>query len=140
MQLLRDQLLKKDALKVQKVDLGNDDFVYVTEMTARQKDIYDQSLLKRIRDKKGSITNIEPDTDDYRAKLLVITVCDENGNLILQPNDFRLLSQAMSTTKLDIIYKAAQEINGLSEEKQEEIEKNSDTEPEGNSSSDSVGN
>jgi hypothetical protein len=139
-QLKREDLLKKDTLEIKKVDLGNDEFVFVTQMTGRQRDNFEQSLLKKIRDKKGTITSYEQNTEDFRAKLAVVTVCDETGKLIFEPNDYSLLSQQIGIVKLEKIVDAAQKLNAISEEDKEELVKNSESEAGDNSSSGSVEN
>jgi hypothetical protein len=139
-QLKREDLLKKDTLEIKKVDLGNDEFVFVTQMTGRQRDNFEQSLLKKIRDKKGTITSYEQNTEDFRAKLAVVTVCDETGKLIFEPNDYSLLSQQIGIVKLEKIVDAAQKLNAISEEDKEDLVKNSEPEAGDNSSSGSVEN
>ena len=140
MQLTREDLLKKDKLEIKKVDLGNDEFVYVTQMTGRQRDNFEQSLLKKIRDKKGTITSYEQNTEDFRAKLAVVTVCDETGKLLFEPTDYALLSQQIGIVKLEKIVEAAQKLNAISEEDKEDLVKNSEPDPVDNSNSGSVEN
>jgi hypothetical protein len=133
--LSREVLLSKEVLKIEKVDLGDDDFVYVTQMTGRERDNFEQSLIKKIRDKKGSVTGFEQVTEDFRAKLAVCTVCDDNGVLIFQSNDWSTLSQNISAARLEKIVNAAQKLNAITEEDKENLVKNSESEPESNSNS-----
>jgi len=136
--LNRELLLKREVLEVTRVDLGPDEFVFVRQMTGRERDVFEQSLLKKNRDGKGTIIGYEQSTEDFRAKLAVVTICDEEGNLLLRPGDFSVLSQSMSARKLEKIINVAQKINAISEEDKEAIVKNSDAVPDGNSSLDSV--
>ena len=136
--LSRKALLQKEKLEVVKVDLGNDEFVFVKQMTGRERDNFEQSLLKKIKDNKGMITGFEQATEDFRAKLAVVTVCDEGGNCVLLPGDYSLLSQNMSAKRLETIVNVAQKLNAISEQDKEELVKNLEAVQDGNSSSDSV--
>jgi hypothetical protein len=137
-QLNREVLLSKEVLKIEKVDLDGGDFVFVTQMTGRERDNFEQSLIKKLRDKKGTVTGFEQVTEDFRAKLAVCTVCDEQGVLIFEKNDWSTLSQNISAARLEKIVNAAQKLNAISEEDKENLVKNSEPEPENNSSSASV--
>ena len=134
--LNRDGLLKKEKLEVVKVDLGNDDFVFVKQMTGGERDKWEQSLLKPIKDHKGVVTGFDSVTENFRAKLCVVTVCDEEGVLMLAQKDYITLSNSMSAAKLEKIVNAATKLNAISEEDKEEILKNSDAGQAGNSPSD----
>ena len=138
--LSREVLLSKEVLKIEKVDLGNDDFVYVTQMTGRERDNFEQSLIRKIKDKKGTVTGFEQITEDFRAKLAVCTVCDQDGVLIFQKDDWSTLSQNISAARLEQIVNAAQKLNAISEEDKEALVKNSEPDPENNSNSGSVVN
>ena len=95
--MTREQLLKKEKLTIEKVSLGKGEFVYVREMTGRERDRFENSVLaKEVKDSKGNIVSYERSLDDFRAKLAVNTVCDENGNLILNPDDYETLRDRKS--------------------------------------------
>ncbi len=133
----RKALLAKEKLEVVKVDLGNGDYVFVRQMTGRERDRFEQSLIKENKNAEGGY---EKTLEDFRAKLAVCTVSDEDGNLILQPGDFGILSQNMSAAKLEKIINTAQRINKISEDDKENLVKNSEAVQDGNSTSDSVEN
>jgi hypothetical protein len=122
----RKSLLKKEKLEIVKVDLGKDEFVYVKQMTGRDRDKFEQSLIKEKKDNKGDIIGYDRATEDFRAKLCVLTVCDEAGNLILEPGDYALLSANMSAARLEKLVNKAQEINKISDEDKENLAKNSE--------------
>lgn len=122
--LNRKNLLKKQQLKIEKVILDKDDFVFVREMTGRERDNFEQSLMKETtRDNK---TTYERALDDFRAKLAVNTICDENGNLILDKDDYPILSQNMRASQLEKIINTAQQINRISDTDKDNLVKNSD--------------
>lgn len=121
--LTREQLLKKEELKKKKVDFGNGDYVYVRQMTGRERDRFENSLLKEKKNRHGEIT-YEQATEDFRAKLAVNTLCDENGNSLLKPGDYELLSKNMSAAKLDRIAEVAQELNRITDKDKDNLVKN----------------
>ena len=138
--LKRETLLKREELKRVKVDLGNDEYVFVRQMTGRERDHFEQSLLKEVKDSKGTITGFDKSLEDFRAKLAVNTLCDENGNALLLPSDYAVLSQSMSAARLEKIVNEAQKLNAITEEDKEALVKNSEAVQDGNSSLDSVEN
>lgn len=134
----RKALLKKEDLKIEKVDLGNGEFVYVRQMSAREKDQFEMSLMKPVYDDSGNLIRMEQTLEDFRAKLAVNTVCDEKGNLILLPDDYVLLSKNISAAKLEKIVNVAQRLNRITEKDKEELVKNSEQGPVDDSLSDSA--
>jgi hypothetical protein len=59
---------------------------------------------------------------------------------LLEPKDFMALSNAMSASKLEKIVNAAQKLNAITEADKEELVKNLDAVPDGNSNSNSAEN
>ena len=132
------KLLEREELQIQKVEFENGDFIFVRQMTGHERDTFENSLLKKNRDGKGNIVSIEQNTDDFRAKLAVVTICDDKGNLLLKPTDYPQLSKNMSAKRLEKIINVAQKINAITEEDKENIIKNSEVGQADNSSSNSV--
>jgi hypothetical protein len=139
MLLDRKKLLTKETLKVERVELSSDEFVYVRQMTGRERDTFEQMLVRKTKDEKGRMA-FEQSLDDFRAKLAVCTVCNEEGKLLLLPGDYSVLSQQMSAARLERIVNAAQKLNNITEEDKEELVKNSGAVLEDNSNSDSAEN
>jgi hypothetical protein len=136
----RKSLLEKEKMEIVKVEFEDGNFVYVRQMTGHERDTFEQSLLKKNRDSKGTIISYEQSTEDFRAKLAVVTICDEQGNTILQPNDYGVLSRSMSAKKLEKIVEKAQSLNAITEEDKEALVKNSEAVQDGSSSLGSVEN
>jgi hypothetical protein len=137
-QLNRTMLLSKEPLKIEKVEFENGDFVFVTEMTGHAKDSFEQSLIKKVRDKKGQITGFEQMTEEFRAKLAVCTICDEKGVLIFDKEDFFELSANIGAKKLEKIVDAASKLNSITEADKDILVKNSEADLEDSSSSGSA--
>lgn len=136
----RKALLEKEKMEIVKVEFENGDFVFVRQMTGHERDTFEQSLLKKVRDNKGTIVSYEQSTEDFRAKLAVVTVCDEQGEMVFNPGDYATLSRSMSAKRLEKIVNEAQKLNAITEEDKEAIVKNSEADQVGNSSLDSVVN
>jgi len=122
--LNRTSLLKKEEVQIVKVDLGNDEFVFVRQMSGRERDTFEQSILKEVKNEKGDVTGYDRSLVDFRAKLAVVTLCDEKGNSLLKPEDYEMLSLNMSARRLEKIVNEAQKLNAITEEDKENLVKN----------------
>jgi hypothetical protein len=91
--------------------------VFVRELSAREKDQYEASLVS-VKGKKRDMN-----FQDMRAKMAVLVCCDENGKPIFDPDDYEWLSQKPGKP-LSRIYDTAVKLNGYSEEDEEELLKN----------------
>jgi len=119
----RKKLLQKEKLEIVRVDLGGDEYVFVRQMTGRERDTFERSLLREV--KHGKTIDYERNLGDFRAKLAVNVICSEDGTLLLQPHDYEALSTSMSASKLEKIVDVAQKLNRITEEDKEELVKNS---------------
>lgn len=138
--LNREALLQRDELKIEKVQLTRG-FVYVREMTGREKDIWEQSMLKqKPSGNKNAPVEYETTLEDFRAKLVVVTACDEKGELLLKPQDAKELNKMMSASNVERIVETAQKLNAITEKDKEEILKNLEADQEEGSNSGSAGN
>jgi len=129
----KKKLLERDELLTEKVEFENGNYVYVRQMTGHERDVFERSLYVM-----DGINKPTTRLDDFRAKLAVVTVCDEDGKLLLDSKDYLLLSNAMSAAKLEKIVNVAQKLNAITEADKEALVKNSDAGQPGSSSLDSV--
>lgn len=134
----RKTLLEKEKVQIKKVELGSDNCIYVRQMSGRERDNFEQSLIKQVKNNKGVVESFEQNLADFRAKLVVATACDEEGNITFLPDDVSTLSKNMSAVTLDKIVKEAQELNKISEEDKDALTKNSEVGQADSSSSASV--
>jgi len=132
--LNREKLLAKEKLDIKKVDLGGGDFVYVRQMTGRERDRFEQSIVVMTKDSQGK-ANYERSMEDFRAKLAVNTLCDKDGNNLLEPGDYETLSTNISAARLEKIITEAQQLNRISDDDKESLVKNSEAAQEGDSTS-----
>ncbi len=110
--LSRDAILSQTSLRKVKVTIpewGGE--VHVRTMTAGQRDQFEATV-----EKVG--------TGDIRARLAVLTVCDEDGNLLFRDGDIPLLS-SLSAKAVNRVFSVATKLNGITAEDVEELKKNS---------------
>jgi len=136
-ELNRNALLEKEVLEIEKVKLDKGAFTYVRQMTGRERDRFDQSLMQEVKDRSGNKT-YERNLSDFRAKLAVNTLCDKAGKNLLTQKDVGTLSQNMSAARLERIVTKSQELNKITEEDKENLVKNSEGDQVADSNSDSV--
>jgi len=105
----RDQLLAKEELKIEKVPLSEEDFCFVRQMTARERDRFEQSLMREEKQADGK-TEYKRNLGDFRAKLAVNTLCNKEGKNLLTTNDIGTLSQNMSAARIELIVNASQKL------------------------------
>jgi hypothetical protein len=122
--LNREALLAKPKLAIEKVEISNG-YVFVREMTGFEKDQWEQSLMKTAPN--GNMQGqpkVNYDLSNFRAKIAVSTLCDEEGNLLFSMNDIILLNKSLKASDLEKIVEKAQAINGVSEKDKQEMLKN----------------
>lgn len=81
-------------------------------MSARERDLFEVSI---VGNKAKDLLNI-------RARLAVLTLCDEQGNLIFTPEDATELGKK-SAKALDTVLPVIKRLNGMSEDDIEELKK-----------------
>lgn len=121
----RAALLAKENLKIEKVEFPDGSYVCVRMMTGRERDRFEKSLMEEKVDKDGIIT-YKQTMEDFRAKLAVNVLCDDNGVNLLKFDDYRMLSTNMSAARLIKIVDAAQKLNAIDEKTKENLVKNSE--------------
>jgi hypothetical protein len=132
--LNKELLLKKQQLKIEKVDLGDGDFIFVKEMTGHEKDLFEQSLRKKSVDHNGDEV-YEQALEEFRAKFAVNVICDKDGKLLLEQSDYLKLSKNIGAATLEIIAEAGKKLNKISEKDKESLIKNSEAAQSGDSTS-----
>lgn len=95
--------------RVEVPELGG--FVFVRAMTAGDRDRFEAE-------------HASSKQRDFRARLVVASVCDETASLVFGPADVAALS-ALPASSLEPIVRAAVRINALSDDDVRDLEKNS---------------
>jgi len=113
MALNREAILSASDLRREEVKVPEwGGSVFVRTMTAFEQNAYYQ----RIADDKSSDMNV-------MLEFLCNVVCDENGNRILKEDDIDAL-YAKSFSAINRLLKEAMRINNLTQDAEEELEKN----------------
>lgn len=115
--LSREEILSKRDLKREKVNIpewGGD--IYVSEFSAEARDQWEQEIIDCGQKKQKMI--------NARARLIVLTVVDENYNRIFKDSDIQSIGQ-LSAEAIDKAVVVSQRLNGLTEKELKSAEKNS---------------
>lgn len=113
--LNRDAILQANDLPTERVEVPEwDGEVIVRGLTAAERDQFEQSIVEtRGKDTRVNLRNI-------RAKLVALTVVDEEGNRIFRDEDVELLGRK-SATAINRIFEVAQRLSGLRPEDVDEL-------------------
>lgn len=121
MLLTKDQILAADDIKVERVhipDWGGD--VMVRGLTGEQRDEWEASLTMRAG--RGPKAEMVPNMRNFRARLVVLCVVDETGQLLFGPQDVATLAKK-SGAPLDKLYGVAARLSGITDSDVEELTK-----------------
>ncbi len=118
--LTRDQILSIKDLPVEKVEVPEwGGFLFVRGLTAEERDHFESIFIDdegKQKSKKEALKNI-------RAKLVVLSACDENGKALFAESDIPALAKK-SARALNRIFEAGQRLSGLSKADVEDLSKN----------------
>lgn len=118
--LNKDQILEANDLKTETVDvLEWGGSVLVRSLTGTDRDAFEASMITVSPDGTR-----KPNMNNMRAKLVALTVVDEAGRLVFDVSDVDRLARK-SAAALERVFMAAQRINGIGVDAQEDIAKNS---------------
>ncbi len=119
--LTRDQILKAQDLPSEDVPVPEwGGTVRVRALTGAERDAFEQSIVEQ----RGRSTRMN--LQNLRAKLVALTVVDEEGNRIFSDSDAKLLGKK-SALALNRVFEVAQKLSGLTSEDVEELTKNSES-------------
>ena len=113
--LTRDAILKAHDLPTEDVEVPEwGGVVRVRGLTGAERDAFEQSIVEqRGKNTRMNLRNI-------RAKLVALTVVDEEGNRVFSDEDAEALGKK-SAAALDRVFAAAQRLSGLRPEDVEEL-------------------
>lgn len=117
----RDGLLEA-PLNVERVELDSGDYVFVREMTVAQN-------RKFIKEYGGET----PHHSDFRERLIAICLSNEHGILLCSDGDVESLGEC-PVQLMNELMEHCLAVNGMTEDAQETIEKNSEPTPSSSSS------
>jgi len=113
--LSKDQILSATDAKIVKLEVPEwGGHIFLKNMSGTERDQFEAETYVQ----KGK--NIEFNRVNFRARLLVRAICDEQGTNIFTRKDIDALGKK-SAKALDRCFSAAQKLNGLSNEDVEEL-------------------
>jgi hypothetical protein len=120
--LTKEQILSAIDLKTETVEVPEwGGQVKVRMMTGAERDAFEESIV----DVKG--TSQKQNLKNLRAKLCVMTMVDDNGNLVFTQDEVVALGKK-SAKALDRVFGVAQKLNGLTKDDVDVLTKNSESE------------
>lgn len=115
MALTREQILQVEDLEREEVEVPEwGGSVIVRAMTAEERDAFEQSMIER----KGK--KVDVNLKNARARLVALTVVDEEGNRLFTDADIAALGRK-SSAPITRISDVARRLSGLDEEEIEEM-------------------
>lgn len=113
--LTRDAILQAQDLPTERVVVPEwNGEVLVRALTGAERDAFEQSIVEQ----RGKSTRMN--LQNLRAKLVALTVVDEEGKRLFSDEDAKLLGQK-SAAALNRIFEVAQRLSGLRPEDVEEL-------------------
>lgn len=128
----KQQVLASKKLRLEKVptpgwaspDQSEPCWVYVKEMTARERDAWEVSVSAK-GDGLDDDAAKEARMVNFSASLCAATICDESGKLLFSAADVEALGE-IGSSDLKRCYRAATKLNGMDDKELAELEKNSE--------------
>ena len=106
---LRDDILASEDLPLVAVDIPEWGMtVYVRSMTGTERDLYEVDLME------NKDSPLKERLHNMRAKLVVLTTVDEDGERVFADEDVEVVGKK-SATALNHIVEAAQTLNALTD-------------------------
>jgi len=133
--LTKKQIMESKDIITQTVPVpewGGD--VLIRTLTGTERDAFEALILSGGKDNsKGK--KKEADMTNIRARLVARSIIDDSGRLMFNDGEVDALGRK-SSKALDRVFEVSQQLSGIKEEDIEELEKNSEAAPGGDSTSD----
>jgi len=128
MTLSRKDILDAVDLKTEEVQVPEwAGSVFVRGLNGLERDQFEALIVDfKASDKNHTVMTL----DNIRAKLVVLSVVDEEGELLFQADDIAALG-LKSASALQRVFEVAQRLSGLTKEDVAELAKNSGSVPSG---------
>jgi hypothetical protein len=132
--LTRDVIIGVKDSKMERVEVPEwGGHVYVRTLTGRERDAFEAETMKTRKGQKPG----EGNYDNFRARFVALTMCDESGELLFKTRQEVAVLGSKSVAALQRVFIKAQELNGMSDQVEEELAEDFDEAPDEDSTSDS---
>lgn len=123
----RATIFSQTDYKIEKVEIPEwNGHVFVRSMTGLERDRYEASVVQRSKNS----SEVEVILEGARGRLVALTTCDENGNLIFEESDLKELNERNANV-LDRLFTISSRLSGLTQDDMDELTTNfSETKPE----------
>lgn len=130
--LNKDQILSSEDLPFEEMEMPEwGGKVNVRGLTGKERDAFEES----IADKSGEEGAPKVNLNNFRAKLVVLTVVDENGKRVFSDTDADALGKK-SARAINRVFEKARKLSGIGKDDVEEMTKNLQTTQDESSNSD----
>ncbi|MCH7706711.1 MAG: hypothetical protein IIB33_06655 [Chloroflexi bacterium] len=117
---IRETILASNDLPKQSVECPEwGQTLHVRTLTGSERDDFENTVQSASKGKGGI------DLRGLKIKLVLLTLCDEDGELLFDATDALVLN-SKSSKVIDRIFQVSQQLNGLTAEDVDEMVKNSD--------------
>lgn len=116
--LSKAEILRADDIRTIEVTVPEwGGSVLLRGLTGRERDLFEESIL----DQSGKKTKVR--LKNARARLIALSMVDEDGNHVFNENEIAVLGEK-SSAALDRVYSEAARISGISDDDMDELLKN----------------
>ena len=124
--LNRDAIIDADDLNTETIEVPEwKGSVIIRSLTGQERDQFEMSVLEK---RKGNIEAALGKMVNFRARLVALTVVDEDGDRLFSDSDVLLLAKK-NASAISRIFDASRKLSGLSESDVEELEGNLEPDP-----------
>lgn len=126
----KNMILNADDIKTDAVDVPEwGGTVLVKALNGAERDSFEASIVT------GSGNNVKMNMENIRAKLVVRSIVGEDGKRLFSDSDAEILANK-SAAALDRVFTIAQALSGIGEKDLKEMVKNSEADPNADSTID----
>lgn len=111
--LTKNQILKANDIVTKKINAFGGE-VIISTISAQARESYEKAVI----DVNGKVSG-----SNIRARLLAVSIVDEDGTLLFNESDIKDLGKK-SATEVDKLFSAILKLNGMGDDNVEEVAKN----------------
>jgi len=119
--ITKESIKSQQDVKIEKVEIPEwNDFIYVKSMSGKERDQFENEMYSR-----GENGEMVSNLENLRARMIVLTACDDKGNRIFKDADAEWLGEK-NAAALNRIFNKANELSGFRKQDIDKLVKNSE--------------